>query len=147
MAHGESHTRLYRIWSGMKQRCLNPNAHSFPHYGGRGISLCEEWHDYETFRNWALMNGYNDEDDLTIERIDIDGDYVPENCEWVTKKRQSINKQNTLYVTLNGHTEPLVIWCRLFGLNYDSVWQRIHKYGYSPEKALTYRTDRIRVKL
>ena len=143
--HGESHTRLYRIWNQMKQRCLNPNSPSYQNYGGRGILICREWLHYENFRDWALFNGYNDEEDLTIERIHVDGNYEPDNCEWIPKKRQAENRRNTLYVTLNGRTERLVVWCRLLGLKYDSVWKRIYKHGYSPEKALTYNLDRIRI--
>ena len=83
--HGMSHTRLYRIWNAMKQRCENPKAISFPRYGGRGIAVCTEWkNSFEAFRNWAMANGYSDK--LTIDRINNDGNYEPSNCRWVTNK-------------------------------------------------------------
>lgn len=90
--HGDSHTRLYYVWGTMKTRCYNPNTKDYKYYGGRGIAVCEEWRtNFSAFKEWALANGYAPE--LTIDRVDVDGDYCPENCRWVTRAEQNRNQR------------------------------------------------------
>ena len=89
--HGETKTRLYGIWAGMKSRCLNPKAPKYEIYGGKGVKVCPEWsHSFENFRDWAQANGYAD--DLSIDRIDSNGNYEPSNCRWATVKEQNKNR-------------------------------------------------------
>ena len=93
ITHGLSHTRIHTIWCGMKERCQNTNATNYQHYGGKGISVCEEWlHDFKAFYDWAIKNGY--EDDLTIDRKDSNGDYCPENCQWITQSENATRANN-----------------------------------------------------
>jgi len=88
--HGDSRIRLYDVWCSMKSRCLNPKNKAYKYYGGKGIKICKEWkNNYMMFKNWALANGYKE--GLTIDRIDNDGNYCPENCQWLTKSENSRN--------------------------------------------------------
>lgn len=91
-------TRLYHVWNSMRQRCNNPNQQSYHNYGGRGISICKEWDDYNVFRNWALEHGYQDDavrGELTLDRIDVNGNYCPDNCRFVDMVTQANNKRCT----------------------------------------------------
>ena len=111
MKHGESHsnrTRLYSIWCGMRQRCENPNRTAYKLYGGKGVSVCDEWKDYQKFKSWAEANGYAD--NLSIDRIDSNGNYCPENCRWITLSDNvaRANKNHTTRKVIRGEGLPKV---------------------------------------
>lgn len=123
--HGESKTRLYKIWQHMKSRCSNKNGDNYKYYGGRGITYCEEWESFETFRDWAMRNGYKDT--LTIDRINPDGNYEPSNCRWVTQVVQHKNTRKCLQITHNGETHTLREWGRILGIPKSTIQQRYKK--------------------
>lgn len=131
--HGESNTRLFKIWQGIHKRCENKNAHNYYLYGARGISVCEEWDEYLPFAEWARENGYTDE--LTIERKDVNGDYGPNNCTWVTNKEQQNNKRNNHYITYNNETHTISEWAEILGINYGTFNSRIQR-GWSIERVI-----------
>lgn len=120
--HGLSRTRLYRIWQAMKQRCMNKNRNSFNNYGGRGITVCDCWKDsFERFREWAISNGYSD--NLTIDRIDVNGDYCPENCRWITNDEQQNNRRNNHFVEYHGHRYTLAQLSRKLNIAESTLWR------------------------
>lgn len=120
--HGESFSRLYDIWACMKNRCVNPTHKYFHRYGGRGISVCVDWRNsYEKFRDWALVNGYAD--DLTIDRIDNNGNYCPENCRWITQKEQGKNRENSRVYQGKGVSE----WADELGMKKRTIQGRLDR--------------------
>ena len=137
--HGLKNTRLFSIWNNIKTRCYNSNSPAYKHYGGRGITICDEWRDdFKAFYDWAVSHGY--QDNLTIDRINNDGNYEPNNCRWVTIKIQSINRRNNHLYTIYGETKALSLWCEQFNINYKTVRDRL-KRGWDIEIALTYPVD------
>lgn len=141
--HGEcsngEKTRLFRIWCGIKNRCNNPNNNIYKYYGGRGIQVCDEWaNDYLTFKSWALLNGYKDDENnpLTIDRIDVDKDYSPDNCRWTTRKEQANNKRNNTFLEYNNEVRTIAEWSSIIGINQATIWRRINVQGWSIEDAL-----------
>lgn len=124
---------LWNIYHGMKKRCLNSNCKRYKDYGGRGITVCDEWLiGFDQFAEWALRNGYKK--GLTIERIDVNGNYCPENCIWITRKEQAFNKRGSVLIEYRGEVKNLMVWCNELGLKYDAIHNRI-KSGWSPKDA------------
>lgn len=126
-------TRLYSIWTDMKSRCYNENFPKYVSYGARGIRICNEWlESFDNFKQWAVTHGYSDE--LTIDRINVNGNYEPSNCRWTTNDEQARNKTNGIMVTYHGKTKQLVEWCEELKLSYVAVYTRLIR-GWGVEMA------------
>lgn len=124
--YGLSNTRLNRIWRGFRQRCYNPNQPDFKYYGGRGITVCPEWKDdFKAFYDWAMSNGY--QDNLTLDRIDCNGNYEPSNCRWVTMKVQTNNKRCNIRVVVDGKEMSLKELSKVTGIKYTTLYMRYRK--------------------
>jgi hypothetical protein len=121
----------------MRQRCENPNNKDYPHYGGRGIIVCSAWNDYGTFRTWANTAGYKR--GLSIDRIDFNGPYAPENCQWVTQEKQKINTRKNRYIDTPAGKLAMSEVSRRYHIPYDVLKWRVNN-GWAGEKLLQYRT-------
>lgn len=138
LEHTEELDRLRRIYSGMIQRCYNRNNYTFEHYGGRGITVCDEWmgeYGFKNFYEWSLENGY--EPTLTIDRIDVNGNYEPNNCRWADAKTQANNKRNNINITYNGKSQTLAQWSKELEINFYTLYARIEKRNWNIERAFT----------
>lgn len=132
--HGERYTRLYGIWLNMKQRCSS-NKERYKNWQGKGITVCKSWSDsFMEFKAWAIANGYTDS--LTIDRIDVNGNYEPTNCRWITKTEQQFNKTNTRYFEYKGQKKCLAEWAEIFDINKPTLYNRVYNLGWNIEKAL-----------
>lgn len=130
--HCLSRTKLYYVWIEMRQRCNNPDNKRYPLYGERGISVCEEWISFESFRKWAIKSGY--QEGLSLDRKDNNGYYEPNNCRWVTQQEQCNNTRRCKMLTYHGKTQSLADWANELGLNYNTLRSRL-RIGWSVEKA------------
>lgn len=129
--HGGFGTRLYHVWNSMRQRCNNPNSQAYHNYGGRGITICPEWDDYNVFREWAVGAGYDESakrGEYTLDRIDVNKGYCPENCRFVNMHEQVNNRRNTIFVECDGDKYSLSEWAEIKGVNYYTLFQR-YKQG------------------
>lgn len=133
--HGQTGTRLYRIWCAMKSRCNNPNFWEYRNYGGRGIRVCDEWNDdFSSFKTWASLNGYTNE--MSIDRINNNLGYSPLNCRWIPKSEQSSNRRNSIYISAYNKTLSAREWSVRLGLSYSTIVYRYHQ-GLAPEEILS----------
>ena len=132
-SHRLSRSPMYPVWVCMKQRCSNPHNKSYKNYGARGISVCDEWiNSYPAFYEWAIKSGYKK--GLTIERIDNNKDYSPENCKWISKAAQSKNRRNVIVITYKGKTQCLADWARELGISRATIKSRLDQ-GRTVEEA------------
>lgn len=131
-----SDSKLYNTWASMKNRCHNSKSDNYKNYGMRGITVCDEWVDnYSEFKRWALDNGYNESGgrNCSIERIDVNGNYSPENCKWATAKEQMNNTRRNTFVEYDGKRMSLAQWADYLGINYSSFMSRFDR-GWSMER-------------
>lgn len=129
--HGDSHTRLHNLWNGMIQRCNYPKSKSYHRYGGRGIKVCEEWMIYENFRDWAVSNGYDESApyrECTLDRVNNNGDYEPNNCRWVKWSEQVTNMSTNHYYTYRDETMTISQWSKKTGIPYHTLLYRINNW-------------------
>lgn len=137
VTHGMAGTRLYNCWVDMKRRCYNKRNKRYNQYGGRGISVCQEWKDsFENFYQWATNSGYDDS--LTLDRVDVNGDYCPKNCRWATRMEQMRNTTRNHYVTAFGETKTIAEWSEVFGVSQDAIKDRLNKLHWSAEEAVSH---------
>ena len=133
--HRKTNTRLYHIWASIIARCENVNNNRYKNYGGRGICICDEWRkDFLSFYEWALSNGYND--NLSIDRIDVNGNYEPSNCRWANAKEQANNTTKNRYITYQGITRTCKQWAEYFGINYKYFHEKLSKCNWDLNKLL-----------
>ena len=133
--HKLSKTKLYKVWETIRTKCRNPKSSNYRLYGGRGIDICDEWYnDFLAFRDWALSHGY--QEGLTIDRINNNQGYSPDNCHWITNREQQLNKRNNVLISYQGKTQTLVEWCDELGLKYKTIQNRIVK-GWDKVRAIT----------
>lgn len=132
------HKGLYSKYNAMKTRCYRKSSPKYANYGARGITVCPEWMDsdngFDAFADWALSHGY--QDNLTIERIDVNKGYSPDNCKWIDRLEQTYNKTNTVWVDYRGERVQLVILCNRLGINYQSIHFRLNHMNMSIEEAI-----------
>jgi hypothetical protein len=133
MKHGPNKTLTHNIWCKMRRRCYDSKCEQFPHYGGRGISVCDRWR--ESFVNFISDMGECPKG-MTIERRDNDGNYEPRNCRWATRKEQARNRRSSRLVLIDGRVQSLAAWVDEFGQNYQKVHARISALGWGIERAL-----------
>ena len=147
--HGKTQTRLYTVWLDMRRRCEKEYDQVYKYYGARGITVCEEWQDFQNFYNWAYENGYDENAEYgrcTLDRIDNNGNYCPENCRWVDGKTQANNRHTNVSFEFNGETHTLAEWARISQLSYRTLYSRYITYKWSAVKTMTTPL-RIREKL
>lgn len=136
--HGETETKLYAVWCSMKARCFRDTTTHYKYYGGRGITVCNEWvSSYEAFREWSYENGYyeNDNRECTLDRIDVNGDYCPSNCRWVADVAQANNRRSNRIYAYNGEEHNVTEWAHIIGIDPKTLFSRIYS-GMDFEKAI-----------
>lgn len=138
--HGMTETRLYRTWCGIKDRCYNPNVEHYNRYGGRGIKVCDSWKEsFEAFRDWAISAGYDEAKtgrEQSLDRINVNGDYEPDNCRWISMKQQARNRSDTVFIETENGITPVREFCEDHGITYEHFVLRHLERGYSLDEII-----------
>ena len=141
--HGLTKTHLYQTWSNAKSRCQDVNSHAYKHYGGRGITVCDEWRDnFQAFYDWAMSSGYKE--GLTLDRIDNNKGYSPKNCRWITVKEQSNNRRSNRFLLFRGERKTVSQWADDIGITKETLYKRL-AHGWSIEKTLSTPTRKYKI--
>jgi len=133
--HGGRHKPEYRNWQGMKARCLNPNDKDYPRYGGRGITVCDQW--IASFAAFLADMGPRPSPKHSIDRLDNGGNYEPVNCRWATYRQQNNNRRSSLYLVHHGERMSLEEWARALGMAQTTLWNRLFTHNWTVERALS----------
>jgi hypothetical protein len=133
--HRLYHERIYKIWQGMKSRCQSKGTPNYQHYGAKGVTVCDAWQDFIPFYEWAMANGYSD--DLSIDRINVYGNYEPSNCRWADRETQDNNRTDSHFITCNGKTQTITQWSRETGISYSAISWRLKSPYWTVEQALS----------
>lgn len=145
--HGHSKTRLYRVWAGMKTRCYNANSDNYKYYGGKGVTMCDEWkNNFSAFERWAIENGYNEDarsQECTIDRIDTSGDYSPQNCRWSNHVEQCNNQTSNKLLTYQNTTKTMSEWSKETGINYSTFRENVRRGRPVEEIIKSYAKNQI----
>jgi hypothetical protein len=133
--HSEEQKKiLYGAWKNMLYRCYNPNHKRYSCYGERGIEVVSDWHDFDAFFDWAIENDHSE--GLTLERINNNGNYEPDNCKWETYSQQNKNRRSVHEITINGETKNATEWCEVYNLNRNTFYTRYSVYGWDIIRAI-----------
>lgn len=144
--HGMYNSALHKKWADMKRRCTSPKTHGYKNYGGRGITICDEWlgeYGFINFYNWAILNGF--QEGLSLDRIDVNGNYEPSNCRWVTNDIQANNRRTNRFIEYNGDSHTISEWSKITGINKNTILTRL-RLGWGEEKVLNTKPNKYAVK-
>lgn len=144
--HHLSEARLYHVWEKLRSRCYCKTNKSFHNYGGRGIKICNEWQNFQTFHEWAYSNGYNENAkymECTLDRIDVNGNYEPSNCRWVNMKTQNNNRRNNHLITYNNETHTIAEWSEIYNIPYKIFYQRLTRDKMPFERAINVKENKF----
>lgn len=146
--HGGKYTRLYRVWAGMKGRCEKETNPAYYNYGGRGIRVCDDWHNFAVFREWAINNGYDEtaqHGECTLDRINNNKNYEPSNCRWITMREQANNKRTNRFVEFQNETKTIAEWSKIIGISENLIMQRLNR-GWTSNAALLTPINKLKTK-